>query len=272
MSRTHAAFLFSCEKMHRWFEGSIYFWTFTWKKVQPSWRYLPQWNQFMRELQNRYGGMIKGLRVIEMHPGEFSHGFHFHALLNMRVSIHWVRRVSKKYGIGRIEVKKVNQKEQMYYLAKYLTKDEIALPKGMRRWGTIGGWSHTRNSDIQIQSTFHDNFREVQNIINKKQLDTNLVHTIYQNTQLYGSIQNWPIKEIVYHGKSAKRPLLPLVTKLEKKNTDMEQIAIMLKQKAARINRKEKESAPQAKNFSEKTVRVSTDYWLTYPGSNNRAN
>lgn len=202
-TKSAMAFHFSVERMFSMWPNQIYFWTFTWVKVQPDWRYTIQFHDFSRELYHRYGGMVKGLRVVEVHPGEFSHGLHVHALLNQRVHIRWVLAVTKKYGIGRVDCRKAKP-EQGHYLAKYMTKESDGLSKGMRRWGTIGGWRHTKVKDIEVESQFHDNMREVQNRLRKKQLTTDCIHTIYLNSTLHGAIENWPLQCLSYSNASGE--------------------------------------------------------------------
>src|ERR1700761_2560151 len=87
---------------------SVYFWTFTWPKCMPDWRYVYSWNDFSNALCSFMGRTLYGLRVWEIHPGEYSHGLHCHALLNRRINIHIVKRLAKKYGLGHCWVTKAD--------------------------------------------------------------------------------------------------------------------------------------------------------------------
>jgi len=207
VSKAHAAFILSAYRLFDMSPKSIYFWTFTWKTCQPDWRYSMQWKGFSRELQDRYGGGIKGLRVAEVHPGEFSHGLHYHVLVNRRVCIQWVRRIASKYGMGRISVSKATWSDALY-IAKYLSKENDLSP-GMRRWGTIGGWKHTPVRNVECDSLYHRNLRYWQDKVSVEQLTTDCAHLIYRNTMLYGRVSNWPIQKLTYAGPDVKKRCSP---------------------------------------------------------------
>jgi hypothetical protein len=112
----------------------IYFWTFTVVETMDSWRFPPTWHRFLLALTN-YFGRIKGLRVFEWHK---RHGLHAHALIDERLSVHVVRRIARRFGFGRIQVRKAELRDGGY-LAKYLGKDHGRMPYGGRAWQRLGG-------------------------------------------------------------------------------------------------------------------------------------
>lgn len=186
MKKTHCAFQFT---VNRFFEsfGKAYLWTLTWKSVMPDFRYALLFNQFIKELQRRHGYLIYGIRVIEVHPGEFSHGLHYHMIVNLRIGMKLVRSIGKKYGIGHCWVTPCNV-EQAYYIGKYLSK-ENDLDKGTRRWGTIGGFKPTRVRDIEIDSTFHRNMAKV---FGGRQVSVPETTWVWAQSAKHGPVGNWP--------------------------------------------------------------------------------
>jgi len=184
MKKSHCAFQFSVNRLFDSFK-KVYMWTLTWKSVMPDFRYGLLFHQFMRELNDRHGGLLMGLRVVEVHPG--GHGLHYHLLLNMRVSIRLVQKIGKKYGIGHCWVTPCNR-ESAYYIGKYLSK-ESPLSKGMRRWGTIGGFKQSRVNDIQIDSTFHRNMAKVFGGMKVSLPETTWVWSM---SAKHGAVGNWP--------------------------------------------------------------------------------
>lgn len=150
--KSEIAFKWTAERLFECFKP-IYFWTFTYRVVMPDWWYSRTWASFIRKLQDCYGGTLKGVKVLEFHK---DHGVHYHALLNNRVPVWLVRRLAKKSGMGRVQVKKANAKS-IAYLAKYLSKqmgrDELGFSGGAR-WGTVGGFKGCRVRDIEIESPY----------------------------------------------------------------------------------------------------------------------
>jgi len=184
------AFLMSCQKL---FGGRdrIYYWTFTWRKCQPDWYYPKDWNVLMRTLQTHYGGFLQGLRVLEVHPGKegLSHGLHYHALVNQRMSVHVVGKLCERLGMGwpTVETKAVNFNTS-FYLAKYLSKKTDLWP-GMHRWGTIGGFRQCKVNNLEIDSAFHRNFRFFSMGMKLPITDVSM---IYWQSQLWGDYSEWP--------------------------------------------------------------------------------
>jgi len=155
--------------------------------------------------------LLKGLRVIEWHPGTWrtfgeSHGLHIHALMSERVNIHRARKLASLCGMGFIKIRKCNPDEAKY-IGKYLTKPQDKLPLGMRAFGTIGytrGHEElSRIANIQVRSQFADNVATWQHRLGITKMTPDLIHTIYMNTTLFGEVEDWPMKRLQYHGKNA---------------------------------------------------------------------
>jgi hypothetical protein len=155
MTKTKAAFLMTCDRLFASYP-KVYFWTFTWKKVWNDWDYPHAWRGFIRDLNDRYGHYICGIRVLEPHV---SHGLHYHMLCNLRVSVWEVRRIGKQYGIGRVHVDKAGPHSAMY-LSKYLNKDSPKL-HGVSRWHTVGPFVGVNVNQIIIESDYMNARRKV---------------------------------------------------------------------------------------------------------------
>lgn len=167
----------------------VYFWTFTWKEVRCDDWYLYQWQNMVRDFQHHYGNKLVGLRVVEAAEG--GHGLHFHALLTERFSIHIIKRLGRKYGLGRVAVVKVDE-GAAWYLSKYMGKQSLPLADNTRRWGVIGGFPPTRCKDIKVESIFADNLRWVQNKAKVRQINYSGFQYISRQTELYGHVKTWP--------------------------------------------------------------------------------
>jgi hypothetical protein len=153
MTKTIAAYVFTCAKLWE-SEEKLYFWTFTFTECMSDWKYSRCWSRFITEMQNMYGGQIKGIKVIEAHV---THGLHYHAILNKRLNVHEVRRVGREYGLGRVHVSRVRDKSVFDYLAKYLQKDCGELFDRVARWGTIGLFKGVRVKDVIVDSNLKTN-------------------------------------------------------------------------------------------------------------------
>jgi len=207
------AFTFNVEEMFEHWPTSIYMWTFTFSEFQPDWIAMRRWAEFKKVLcgdTSNPGGeypLLVGLRVVEVHPGtnfhKLSHGLHFHCLFNMRVNIHRIKRLLRRYDFGFVKAQKVN-KEQAMYVGKYLTKGQPELSKGTRRWGTINWPNACKVRHIKVESQFHTNMRKVQNAIKTEQLSPDVVHSIYINTRIHGEYEEWPIDRYYYSNRAAE--------------------------------------------------------------------
>jgi hypothetical protein len=192
--KSKVAFEFSVDRMFEVFD-KVYFWTLTWPTVQPDWRYPIAYDMFMKELQHRHGGLIQGLRVVEVHEG--GHGLHYHLLVSMRIGVRLLRAIAKKYGIGRVQVTQCNHINQGKYLAKYLSKGGSPLTKGMRRWGTIGGFVSSKKNDIVCDSIFTRNMGVVFGGLKVTPYETSYV---FGMSMKYGEAKEWPMNSHKYTG------------------------------------------------------------------------
>lgn len=189
-----------------------YFWTFTFVSVMPDWYYSQCWANFIRDLQNVYGQMILGVKVLEVHPG--GHGLHYHAILNKRISVHFVRRIGKKYGVGIVQVKKCDI-GAANYLVPYLKKED-GLSKGIRRWGTVGGFVGVKFKDVEVDTPFQ---RNMTHITKGKKVSFPLACQIYRSSQVWSDLSAWPESELSKLGKWASE--LRSVTPSRVYNLDM---------------------------------------------------
>lgn len=166
-----------------------------------------RWNELMVYMRD-HNRLIKGVRVVEVHPGtnlhKLSHGLHFHMLVNQRIPIHWLKRKAGKLDFGIIDVDGPVQIEQALYLGKYLTKDQPMLAKGSRRWGSINWPECNQVRDCKIESEFHRNIAEVQYHAKLNQLTPDTIHSIFVNTRLHGKFKDWPVERF-YYGQNAKQ-------------------------------------------------------------------
>lgn len=162
-NRSEQAFRWTCARLTEYAQMNgqrLYFWTFTFvTKMPPTW-YARRWAPFVREVLDLYRNEMPfyGIKVTEQHkrtdPRGIWKGLHYHAIVNHRVSVGEVRRIGARYGVGRVQVSAIDDAgSAIAYLGKYLRKGFIdrdgALPKGIRRWGTIGGFNGCRVADIQ---------------------------------------------------------------------------------------------------------------------------
>jgi len=182
-SKSQAAFALSAERLFE-HHTHVYFWTFTFKKVQHDWRAMYRWNEFSKMMQ-ALCPMWHGLRVTELHE---MHGIHFHALLVPRMCVHLVRKISGKCEFGRIHVKRADR-GAINYLIKYVTpRNKDSLTAGMRRWGTVGGFKHVPVRNIEVESQFHRNMKE---LTQGRKADYLYTRDVYNRTQLEGPVREW---------------------------------------------------------------------------------
>jgi len=188
-TRSQAAFVFSVERLFA-MGKPVYFWTFTFKRVYDETDYAWRWTSFVKAIEyahcNRRGrGRMFGLRVVEPHE---SHGLHYHALLNFRLSVHIVRRVGVRFGIGRVDVIRCEDSGVGLYLAKYLAKSK-RFGSRVRSWGVIGGFLACRCSDVEIDSPFHRCMRE---LVPDQQVDFRSAALVMGMSRLHGDLKHWP--------------------------------------------------------------------------------
>lgn len=162
MTKSAAAFQLNAARL--WQKGfRVYFWTFTFAELQNDWDALRHFTHFLDHLRKVLGGDWSGVRVAELHK---THGVHFHALINRRLDVHWVRRIARCHGFGRIHVQ-VAGPGAAPYLGKYLTKQRSGpltqSGRSARRWSSFGPLPPTRVKDIVLDCPMW-NFRRANNL------------------------------------------------------------------------------------------------------------
>lgn len=157
MTKSEVAFRMSAARL---FEENrkVYFWTFTFTEIWEDWVYSRQWARFWRAFCDSTNFFIGGLKVVELHPG--GHGIHYHCLLNKRLPVSEIRRIGKRFGVGRVHVVAAN-KGAGEYLAKYLSKRETGLSKHIRKWSTVGGFEGVKVANIEVDTDFVRKLRDV---------------------------------------------------------------------------------------------------------------
>lgn len=145
--KSRSAFEFTVRKMLRQ-NPKLYFWTFTFREVHSLKRAMQLWNQFLTLLTRNLG--FRGVRVLELHE---EHGCHFHVVTNQRFPIRTILKLAKRYGFGRIDVRRVTEPDQaVNYLCKYLTKPRMPCLKGARLWSAFGKIERTRVRDVLLDT------------------------------------------------------------------------------------------------------------------------
>jgi len=125
-----------------------------------------------------------GVRVIEPHE---RHGLHYHALLNVRVPIEFVQRIGKRYGFGRVHVKRCDI-GAAHYLIPYVGKASF-LSSGIRRWSTVGGFVGVKCKDVIIETDFS---RNMATFTGGRKVGYNVSSQIWRYTQFFGPVKHFP--------------------------------------------------------------------------------
>jgi len=206
-SKSQAAFIMS---VHRLFDGGgrVYFWTLTFVKVYNDDEYGRLWWGFWRAMAGAHGSKRRwkcpGIRVIEPHE---NHGLHFHFLTKKRLSVHIVRRIGKRFGIGRIDAERCDRGAGMY-LSKYLGKSK-SFGMRVRSWGAMGGFLVCRKADVEVDSAFHRNMSHILERTGGR-LDMSMSTAILKRSMLEGDIENWGDRRgLTYFALGRKRLDLP---------------------------------------------------------------
>jgi len=158
--------------------------------VLDEWEYGKRWHDFLLAMNRALGHSgregIRGLRVIEPHE---NHGLHYHALLTKRMSVHIVRRVGRKFGIGRVYVEKVKDKTaSSIYLSGYLGKRKEFATR-IRTWGAVGGFLACKVGDVEKASPYHDNMRR---LYRGKKVGFSKSTFVMDQSKRHGAFENWP--------------------------------------------------------------------------------
>jgi hypothetical protein len=145
--KSRFAFEFTVRKMLRQ-NPRLYFWTFTFREVHSLKEAMQSWNEFLTLLKRRV--QFRGVRVLELHE---EHGCHFHVIVNRRFPIQKILSLGKRYGFGRIDVRRVNDADQAVgYLCKYLSKPRVRCLKRARLWSAFGKIERTRVKDVLVDT------------------------------------------------------------------------------------------------------------------------
>src|ERR1019366_7430701 len=181
--------MWSAEYM-REITGSLYFWTFTFRRVHHAWHYPQLWHAFMESLENVCPEDTYGIRVVEMHDGENGrgHGFHYHVLLNRWVDARRVWRLCKQHEMG-CDAQKVRQKDwqnSVKYLTKYLTKDAAPFPICPRRVGGMFGMPMERKRDIRFIHPHSDSVSYLTRLWGRGAFGSDVVGRIYDSPNCAG--------------------------------------------------------------------------------------
>jgi hypothetical protein len=142
--------------------GGLKFWTFTLPYEYHPYKAGQMWGDLCRELKRSLG--FSGVRVFELHPN--GHGLHVHVVTNDFIRVEHVRPICKRFGWGRVHVKKIGSEKAKNYLAKYLCKQrkawEGAKLVGVRWWGVFGKIEKKcRVSDISCVSVQGEIFKNI---------------------------------------------------------------------------------------------------------------
>jgi len=185
--KSAAAFQLSVRTL-RESNDKLYFWTLTFERVTSDRWAMYMWKLFNQWLSRWCDGLVRGVRVIEFHE---THGAHFHFIINRRIPVQIVRRISARWGFGR------NHAEPCWdgaaaYLSKYMSKNyRKQFPTGMRRWACIGGFKGSRVRDLQLVST---GSRNTKRLFGGRRVHIAGIQMAYLLTDFFGPLKEWPSK------------------------------------------------------------------------------
>lgn len=161
LSKSKTAFVLTARRLFDEPGERVYFWTFTFRQAHSDWDASHCFSEFLNHLRKTLDGDWGGVKVAELHKGDYGHGLHFHCLINRRLPIDIVRRVAQLHEFGRIQVEPADKKA-CHYLAKYLTKrthNKIFARSGkrsLRKWEAFGPFKKqaTRLKDLTNESDY----------------------------------------------------------------------------------------------------------------------
>ena len=142
-------------------------WTFTYADTPAPRDAANRWRCLARELVR--GLNMWGVRVFENHPK--GHGLHVHLIVSGFYDVNEVRKLSDKYGFGRIHVL---EKENPEYVAKYLTKGRrVKGWEGIRLWGCVGAkiypsWVPSKVKNVKSKTRIGDIYKQLSEILKPK--------------------------------------------------------------------------------------------------------
>ena len=150
MTESKAAFNFNLDRLFA-DRQTAYFWTFTFPDLPDFPEVRERWRKLVNWLKRAFQDTVHGVRVYEIHE---THGIHLHAIFNRRVPVQVLRPAAKRYGFGRIHVKRVSR-AGAGYLAKYLGKQHrTEWLQGQRLWAAFGNFKKCRVKDVEVESNF----------------------------------------------------------------------------------------------------------------------
>lgn len=142
--KSRYAYKMTCENFTQYAKDTgsgLYFWTFTLRKAQEDSFVGGMFSAFIRRVCHWYRlDMVPlgGVRVIERHKSGVPH---WHSVVNKRIPVDELRKLGKRFGIGRMEVKKVYYSRGAFdYLREYMEKEKTFQGRGVRlsKWSTFG--------------------------------------------------------------------------------------------------------------------------------------
>lgn len=160
MSKTSLALKWSAESVMDSHHSA--FWTITTAEPVPYVEFRAMWREAIRRLR-KLCPSLKGVRVFEVHPDEYSHGLHAHMVVTRYFDFHLIHSIFGASGFGRCWVEWVKDNSRMSsYLAKYLTKQVGQRPaalRGWRMWASVGFDSYIRVSQVRPDTVLARLFR-----------------------------------------------------------------------------------------------------------------
>jgi hypothetical protein len=189
MNKHQLAFKWSAERLMS-ITGKLYFWTFTFKQVHHAWHYPYLFKKFAEGLENVAPPDTGGLRVLQVHPGEYGrgHGIHYHCLFNRYINAGRVWRLCRQHGMG-CDAKRVKITEAISavnYVSRYLTRDENDLPCTMRRWGAMWGFCSDRISDLKFEHPAADSMLYLGRHLGRGSFGSDLIQRAYDSPHMRG--------------------------------------------------------------------------------------
>jgi hypothetical protein len=184
MTRSTAAFKFSAEWLCQ--QKQCYFWTLTFHECPESddWA-MHQFHLFRTKLTRRFKA-LRGVRVIEWHK---TRGIHFHFIVDVRIPIDLLFKLSMPLGFGRTGVRKVDE-GTVAYLANYFDfSRENECGKRRRLWGRIGKWPNTRCRDVVFDTPFTRSYEFLKRFEN---IPAAKILYLKRLCQSFGEVGNWP--------------------------------------------------------------------------------
>lgn len=175
--------------------GRAYFWTFTFTLRHDREMAEACWHTFWQRV-GRCWPQMKGLKVIQDHPG--GHGAHFHVLLDRYLPMGVLLRMGEDLGFGHMWVQRVKGGDialakVVEYVSKYISRRADVAWAGARMWARFGAWMSTRCVDISIDCVATRALREFRLIHGVRgRLRYDWCCQIVRLANLWGEYRDWP--------------------------------------------------------------------------------